>query len=112
MEGKFRENLRYELDFQGITVKELSEKTEIPKATLECYLGARANMPSAEFAVKIAQTLGVTVEYLITGEDLYRNKHPAQSQEMLKLHRDIEKLNNAQCKAFQGLIKSFKEQDL
>jgi transcriptional regulator with XRE-family HTH domain len=70
----FRQNLRSELDYQGLTVKELSAKTGIVKATLDCYLGARANMPLADAAVKIARALGSTVEYLITGQDSGKNK--------------------------------------
>jgi transcriptional regulator with XRE-family HTH domain len=67
MASSFRVNLREELDYQNVTVKELSAKTGIPKATLDCYLGARANLPTVDAAVKIAQALGVTVEYLVTG---------------------------------------------
>jgi transcriptional regulator with XRE-family HTH domain len=70
----FRQNLRSELDYEGLTVKELSAKTGIAKATLDCYLGARANMPLADAAVKIARALGSTVEYLITGQDSEKNK--------------------------------------
>ncbi|GMO64182.1 MAG: hypothetical protein Ta2A_11700 [Treponemataceae bacterium] len=65
--GSFRENLRYELDYQDLTVKELSVKTNIPKATLDCYLGARATLPTVDVAVKIATVLGVSVEYLVNG---------------------------------------------
>lgn len=69
MKYDFRANLRSELDFQGLTVKELSQKTGIAKKTLDCYLGARASMPPADIAVKIANALGVTVEYLINGQE-------------------------------------------
>jgi len=65
----FRENLRNELNFQNITVKELSIRTGIPIATLDCYLGSRATVPSVDAAYKIAQALQVSVEYLVTGEN-------------------------------------------
>ena len=61
--------MRAELDYLGLTVKELSAKTGIAKGTLDCYLGARASMPPADIALKIANTLDVTVEYLITGQE-------------------------------------------
>jgi transcriptional regulator with XRE-family HTH domain len=64
----FKGNLRSELDFNDLTVKELSTKTGIAKGTLDCYLGVRASMPPADVAVKIASALGVTVEYLVTGQ--------------------------------------------
>ena len=74
--NSFRENLRSELDFQGLTVKELSAKTGIIKGTLDNYLGIRASIPPADIAVKIAQALNVAVEYLVTGKD-EKSKSPA-----------------------------------
>lgn len=67
--ASFKENLRNELDFQGLTVKELSAKTGIIKGTLDNYLGIRSSIPPADIAVKIAKALGVSVEYLVTGTD-------------------------------------------
>jgi transcriptional regulator with XRE-family HTH domain len=69
MRTKFKENLRAELDYLDLTVKELSSKTGIAKGTLDCYLGARASMPPADIAVEIANALGVSVEYLVTGKE-------------------------------------------
>ena len=69
MESSFKKNLRDELDFQDIKVKELSAMTGIPKPTLDSYLGVRQPMPPADVAVKIAQALNVSVEYLVTGVD-------------------------------------------
>ena len=69
MESEFKRKLRAELDYHGLTVKELSAKTGIAKGTLDCYLGVRSSMPPADIAVKIANALGVSVEYLITGKD-------------------------------------------
>lgn len=77
--NSFRENLRSELDFQGLTVKELSAKTGIIKGTLDNYLGVRASIPPADIAVKIAQALNVSVEYLVTGKD-EKSKLPTFSQ--------------------------------
>jgi transcriptional regulator with XRE-family HTH domain len=69
MGSNFKENLRSELDYLGLTVKELSAKTSIAQGTLNTYLGVRASMPPADIATRIANTLGVTVEYLVTGEE-------------------------------------------
>ena len=68
MSSLFRETLRSELDFQDIKVKELAVKTGISQRTLEGYLGARGSIPPADVAVKIAQVLNVSVEYLVTGD--------------------------------------------
>jgi len=65
----FKENLKSELLYQDMMVKELSMKTGISRHTLDNYLNVRENMPTADIAVKIAKVLGVTVEYLVTGEE-------------------------------------------
>ena len=69
MNTDFKTNLRSELDFLGLTVKELSQKSGIAKGTLDCYLGVRASMPPADIAVKIANVLNVSVEYLVNGQE-------------------------------------------
>lgn len=66
----FKENLRDELNFQGMTVKELAAKTGLIKGSLDNYLGVRASIPPADVAVKIAKALNVSVEYLVTGEGI------------------------------------------
>ena len=68
MDSVFKETLRSELDFQDIKVKELSARTGISRRTLEGYLSARGSIPPADVAVRIARALGVTVEYLVTGD--------------------------------------------
>ena len=50
----FKENLKDELKYQGVLVKELSEKTGIPKGTIDHYLAEKNTAPIAENAVKIA----------------------------------------------------------
>jgi len=70
----FNENLRGELEYKGMPVKELAYKTGIPKQTLDKYLLSNASMPLADKAVVIAQALDVTVEYLVTGKKSAVNK--------------------------------------
>lgn len=65
----FRKRLRDEIEYRGIYIKELANEAQIPLRTLETYLGPRESIPSADIAVRIAKVLGVTVEYLVTGED-------------------------------------------
>jgi transcriptional regulator with XRE-family HTH domain len=71
----FKENLRSELSYSGILVKELAKKSGISQHTIENYLNVRSCMPSAEAAVRIARVLGVSVEYLITGEEINHLKN-------------------------------------
>lgn len=71
MDSIFKRTLRAELDFQDIKIKELSARTGISPRTLEGYLNARSSIPPADVAVKIAQALNVSVEYLVTGNPSY-----------------------------------------
>ncbi|MBR4323313.1 helix-turn-helix transcriptional regulator [Treponema sp.] len=48
--------------------------------------------PSADTAVKIASVLGVSVEYLVTGENKSSNKNIADEQTQLKLYRKYHEL--------------------
>ena len=72
----FKENLKSELIYTGMLVKELSAKTGIKKHTLDNYLNTHNSLPNAEAAVKIARALGVTVEYLVTGFEGKAGKSP------------------------------------
>lgn len=65
----FKENLKNELTYQGMLVKELSQKTEIPKRTLDNYLREKGSMPPADYAVRIAKVLNTSVEFLINGTE-------------------------------------------
>ena len=66
----FGENLHNELVFQDIQIKELSARTGIKKSTLDKYLSGNKSQPSVENAVKIAESLGVSVEYLVKGVEI------------------------------------------
>jgi transcriptional regulator with XRE-family HTH domain len=65
----FKENLKSELTYSGMLVKELAVLSGVNKHSIDNYLNARGQMPSVEAAAKIAQALGVSVEYLVTGKE-------------------------------------------
>ncbi|GHU69961.1 hypothetical protein FACS189450_03650 [Spirochaetia bacterium] len=65
----FRENLKSELTYQGMLVKELAALSGVNRFSINGYLNAREQVPSAEAAVRIARVLGVSVEYLVMGEE-------------------------------------------
>ncbi len=65
----FRDNLKDLIEYKGLRIKELSTLTGINKRTLDSYLDNRAVIPNAEIAVKLAQALDTTVEFLVTGVD-------------------------------------------
>jgi len=80
VEKNFRKILREELDYQGLTVKELAAKAEVAKGAIDSYLGKQASMPPADTAARLANALGVTVEYLLSGEESSRESNaPFQS---------------------------------
>jgi transcriptional regulator with XRE-family HTH domain len=111
MESDFKKNLRAELDYLDLTVKELSAKTGIAKGTLDCYFGARASMPPADIAVKIANALGVSVEYLITGKEA-KNKNvlPAFNPAIRSIMQIILELNEKDLETMLGLAKVLETQ--
>jgi len=109
MENEFKANLRAELDYLGLTIKELSIKTEVAKGTLNCYLATRASMPPADIAVKIANVLGVTVEYLVTGKKP-PEKEKLQEHNIRAITRILAELNEKDIETILGLSRILKGQ--
>ena len=61
--------MKTKLAYSGMLVKELAAKSGVNKCSLDNYLNARGQIPSVEAGQKIAQALGVSVEYLVTGQE-------------------------------------------
>jgi transcriptional regulator with XRE-family HTH domain len=99
----FGENLKQELTYNGMLKKELSALSGVHKRAIDTYVRTRASMPPADAAVKIAKALGVTVEYLVTGED------SSMSKEVRKITRSIQNLNQRDRKLITSLVKSMNE---
>jgi transcriptional regulator with XRE-family HTH domain len=92
-----------------LTVKELSQKTGIAKGTLDCYLGARASMPPADIAVKIANALGVSVEYLVIGKKTQK-KELLLDQKIRSIIQILTDLNEKDIETVLGLSKILRGQ--
>ena len=103
----FRENLKSELLYQDMMVKELAQITGISRHTLDNYLNVRENMPTADVAVKIAKALGVSVEYLVTGEEAQQEKS-ALGTETRVLIQNFKLLNEDDRKMIISIIQLFK----
>ena len=100
----FAENVKSELDFQNMQLKELSIKTGISRNTLDKYLtGKKVVQPGVENAVKIAQALGVSVEYLVTGKSENPNRLTSEYEQLL---RKYQKLNNFNRRTVFDLVNS------
>ena len=106
----FKENLKSELLYSGMMVKELSALTGIKRHTLDNYLNTHNSIPNAEAAVKIAGALGITVEYLVTGRDNYDEKKQASFPKDLRSLIDIwGRLNKKDRELANALLKTLDE---
>ena len=102
----FRENLRSQLDYSGMLIKELAARSGIKKKTIESYLGISSHSPSVEAAISIAKALGVSVEYLVTGtgdiKDTPLSSLPVDIQEIIV---ETKKLNSKDRNVVLGLAR-------
>ena len=87
----FWENVDEELKFRGMERKELGSKAEFPESYISKGI-SRKSCPQADLAVKIASVLGVSVEYLVTGENQSSVKKVEQEQAQLRLYRKYHEL--------------------
>jgi transcriptional regulator with XRE-family HTH domain len=75
--------------------KELAAKTGISLKTIENYVKKDSSLPTADKAVLIAQALGVTVEYLITGKKTKKEPAPPIPPQQKEVIDIISKLNKS-----------------
>ena len=100
----FGENLKQELTYNGMLKKELAAAAGVHKRAIDTYVRTKASMPPADIAVKIAKALGVTVEYLVTGED------SSIPKEVNRITRSILSLNKRDRKLVDLMVKTMGEQ--
>ncbi|MBP5175100.1 MAG: helix-turn-helix transcriptional regulator [Treponema sp.] len=97
----FKTRLKEEMEYKGIQHKELAAMANVKPRALLTYVAANHSMPPADVAVRIAQALGVSVEYLVTGEDsMHKNKY-AEIQEIIV---DLSRLNKSQLDTIKKMI--------
>ena len=102
----FNENLKGELEYRGMPVKELAHKTGIPKQTIDKYLLSNSSMPPADKAVLIAKVLEVSVEYLVTGINKPESKSSSVflSPEMRSIKDCVEPLSREKRKIIETSV--------
>ena len=105
----FKENLKAELAYKDILVKELAVLSGVNRRTIDNYLRVDGSMPSADAAVHIARALGVTVEYLFTGSELQEQNTSPLLPDPRVILKSLESLNKRDRKIVQTIIKSLKE---
>lgn len=77
------------LDYQDITQRDLAEKINESYNTLQSWIN-RNRLPNAEQAVKIADVLNTSVEFLVTGK--VSNKKSDHSKTVKLLEEAIQNL--------------------
>ena len=93
-------------------VKELSAISGISRHTLDNYLNVRNQTPSVDCAVRIAQALDVSVEYLATGQELkHRESLLSLCSEARTSAQIIEQLTENNRKTALALIQTLKARD-
>ena len=107
----FKENLKAELAYRDILIKELAVLSGVNRRSIDNYLREEASMPSADAAVRIAGALGVTVEYLITGHEGQEHNNPPLAPDPRVVLKNLESLNKRDRKIVLNLIKSLKEME-
>ncbi len=68
----FWQNVERELEYTGVSKKELAILAKTTYTNI-CSSIKRNSMPGADTAVRIAKALGVSLEYLLVGEDTDAN---------------------------------------
>lgn len=87
---QFWTNVKDELEYNLLTQKDLAESINISYNTLQSWI-TKDRLPDAENAVKIAEKLNTTVEYLVTGKTSLHTKE--QSRKIISaLKKDINAL--------------------
>jgi transcriptional regulator with XRE-family HTH domain len=105
----FKENLKSELAYSGMLVKELAARSGVNKYSIDNYLNKRGQLPSVDAAVKIAAALGVSVEYLVTGKD--RADHVQASNKTRAVMRLTEQLSEKNRQFVLDFIQWIKERE-
>jgi transcriptional regulator with XRE-family HTH domain len=102
----FKENLKTELGYSGMLVKELAARSGVKKHTIDNYLNTHNSIPLADAAVSIARALGVSVEYLITGQG---PDAPRLSPEARSIVQIVEGLSEKERRLALALVKVLQE---
>jgi transcriptional regulator with XRE-family HTH domain len=104
--SSFTERLRSEIEYAGLTQKELADRAGIKKRALDMYLGYRECMPPADIAVKIAAALGLSVEYLITGKNRPDNAKTLDQVKYREVTDCLPLLSESTFKALREIIRA------
>ncbi len=103
----FRERLKEEMAYQDIKTQDLAERSGVNKRTIDHYLMNNSQEPSVSKAVKIAQALHVSVEYLVTGTEAAGS--PGIAREFVDFVNDFSALSPRQRSVVMQMVQVLSE---
>ena len=104
---KYAETLLNILELKGMRKSDLVNNLKIPDSTVRSWW-TKDSIPSFDMGYRIAKYLGVSMEYLLTGEVDTKNSEKAQ---ISKLEWKIERLSLAQRKVVESVVDSYLGED-
>lgn len=102
----FWNHVKEELDYKGMSQKELASITKISYNTFQSWI-TKDRLPDAADSVKIAKVLGVSVEYLVTGTEKLLGKQT--NAEIDSFFRDIKHLSSDDLKIARTIVHRLSE---
>lgn len=103
--SSFWKNVKTELDYHGISQKELAEAISESYNTLRTWI-KNDRYPDAKQAVNIAKTLKTSVEYLVTGKEGNSKAESTRSAEILEqLLTELKEENTKNIDTLEKVIK-------
>ena len=100
----FKINLKNELIFQNIQIKELAGKINISYPSLLSYVNYKEALPNINVAYKIAKELNVSVEYLVTGKAEDKIKY-----RLKPVFKELSSLPGAFISSIENIVHSYYE---
>lgn len=97
----FWNHVKEELEYKGMSQKELAFITKISYNTFQSWM-TKDRLPDAADSVKIAKVLGVSVEYLVTGTENVQIKQT--NSEIDSFFRDIKHLSSDDLKIAKTIV--------
>lgn len=86
----FTDNLRTEIFYKDIKIKELAKIIHIPYSTLLSYVSRKGVIPNIITGYNLSKALNTTVEFLVTGDMKYNfNENKIFLSEYLCLPEDV-----------------------
>ena len=108
----FNENLKEAMFCKNLTTMELATLAGINSGTISNYLKTKGSMPPADKALKLAQALDVSVDFLVNGFETKSVSSIQQKSpfpiEVYKIAQDMTALEKDELSAIHGIVKVLK----